>query len=183
MCNIDGMTTVDVYCVYAGLPRNGGRWWADRVGWMEDRLKYSAQGSVFSVYSHNSLTDILQENLGNSAGCLVTFFLHFFWNRTIGDNRNGSIGDYGADVYSLNALKSHCPLSKCRSKQYVLHSWVDIFINGLRWLEDGWWNWTSIVSYFCPVVSSSIYLTSFFPRLFSTVADWMSTILPHMMWP
>jgi len=26
-------------------------------------------------------------------------------------------------------------------------------------------------------------LSSFFPRLFSAVADWMSTILPHMMWP
>jgi len=27
----------------------------------------------------------------------------------------------------------------------------------------------------------SIYL--FFPRLISAVADWMSTILPHMVWP
>ena len=25
--------------------------------------------------------------------------------------------------------------------------------------------------------------SSFFPRLFSVVADWMSTILPLMMWP
>ena len=32
---------------------------------------------------------------------------------------------------------------------------------------------------FC--LSSSIYL-SFFRRLISAVADWMSTILPHMMW-
>ena len=32
--------------------------------------------------------------------------------------------------------------------------------------------------YFCPVVSSS-----FFPRLISAVADWMSTILPYMAWP
>jgi len=23
----------------------------------------------------------------------------------------------------------------------------------------------------------------FFPRLISAVADWMSTILPHMVWP
>jgi len=29
------------------------------------------------------------------------------------------------------------------------------------------------------LLSSSI----FFPRLFSAVADWMSTILPHMVWP
>jgi len=30
------------------------------------------------------------------------------------------------------------------------------------------------------VVSSSFF---YFPRLFSAVADCMSTILPHMMWP
>ena len=36
--------------------------------------------------------------------------------------------------------------------------------------------------YFCPVVSSSIfYLSIFFPRLFSAVGDWMSTILPHIV--
>ena len=27
------------------------------------------------------------------------------------------------------------------------------------------------------------YLLSFFPRLISAVGDWMSTILPHMVWP
>jgi len=31
--------------------------------------------------------------------------------------------------------------------------------------------------------SSSIFLLSFFPRLISAVADSMSTILPHMVWP
>ena len=30
------------------------------------------------------------------------------------------------------------------------------------------------------LLSSSSF---FFPRLFSAVADWMSTILPHMVWP
>ena len=35
--------------------------------------------------------------------------------------------------------------------------------------------------YFCPALSS-IFLF-FFPRLFSAVADWMSTIVPHMVWP
>jgi len=38
---------------------------------------------------------------------------------------------------------------------------------------------------FCPVVSfflSSFYLF-FFPRLISAVGDWMSAILPHMVWP
>jgi len=28
-----------------------------------------------------------------------------------------------------------------------------------------------------------LLLLSFFPRLMSAVADWMSTILPHMVWP
>jgi len=35
---------------------------------------------------------------------------------------------------------------------------------------------------FCPVVSS-IFLLSFFPRLILAVADCMSTILLHMVWP
>ena len=36
---------------------------------------------------------------------------------------------------------------------------------------------------FCPVVSIFLFLSSFFPRLISVAADWMSTILRHMMWP
>ena len=28
-----------------------------------------------------------------------------------------------------------------------------------------------------------MFLSSFFPRLISAVGDWMSTILPHMVWP
>jgi len=38
--------------------------------------------------------------------------------------------------------------------------------------------------YFCPVIS--IYLSFFFlffPRLISAAGDWISTILPHMVWP
>jgi len=29
----------------------------------------------------------------------------------------------------------------------------------------------------------AFFLSSFFPRLISAVADWMSAILPHMVWP
>jgi len=29
----------------------------------------------------------------------------------------------------------------------------------------------------------SFFLSSFFPHLISLAADWMSTILPHMVWP
>jgi len=35
---------------------------------------------------------------------------------------------------------------------------------------------------FYPVISI-FYLLSFFPRLISAVGDWMSTILPHVVWP
>jgi len=28
-----------------------------------------------------------------------------------------------------------------------------------------------------------LLLSSFFPRLISAAADWMSAILPHMVWP
>ena len=39
--------------------------------------------------------------------------------------------------------------------------------------------------YFCPVISFylSIYLSFYIPRLISAAADWMSTILRHMVWP
>jgi len=37
--------------------------------------------------------------------------------------------------------------------------------------------------YFCPVVSIFFFLSIFFPRLISAAVDWMSTILPHDMWP
>jgi len=30
---------------------------------------------------------------------------------------------------------------------------------------------------------SSLFLLFLFPRLISAVRDWMSTILPHMVWP
>jgi len=33
------------------------------------------------------------------------------------------------------------------------------------------------------VLFLSFFLSSFFPRLISAVADWMSTTLPHMVWP
>jgi len=37
--------------------------------------------------------------------------------------------------------------------------------------------------YFCPVVFSSSSTFRFFPHLISVVADWMFTILLHMVWP
>ena len=42
--------------------------------------------------------------------------------------------------------------------------------------------WNDRPLYFCPVVSFFLCFF-FFPRLISAVADWMSTILPHMVLP
>jgi len=36
---------------------------------------------------------------------------------------------------------------------------------------------------FCPVISIFLSFFYLFPRLLSAVGDWMSTILPHMVWP
>ena len=35
----------------------------------------------------------------------------------------------------------------------------------------------------CDFYLSSFFLSSFFPRLISAAGDWISTILPHMVWP
>ena len=37
--------------------------------------------------------------------------------------------------------------------------------------------------YFHAVVCSFFLFLLFFPRLISAAADWMSAILPHMVWP
>jgi len=37
--------------------------------------------------------------------------------------------------------------------------------------------------HFTAVVSSFFLSSYFLPRRFSAVAEWMSTILPHTMWP
>jgi len=42
---------------------------------------------------------------------------------------------------------------------------------------------TDAALYFCPVVSIFLLSFFFFPRLISAVADWVSTILPHTVWP
>jgi len=37
--------------------------------------------------------------------------------------------------------------------------------------------------YIFAVISFYLLSSFFIPRLISAVADWMSTILPHMVWP
>jgi len=43
--------------------------------------------------------------------------------------------------------------------------------------------WPSCVADVDITFLSCFYLSSFFPRLTSAVADWMSAILRHMVWP
>jgi len=45
------------------------------------------------------------------------------------------------------------------------------------------WPPTGQAIIFCSCGFYLLLVSSFFPRLISAVADWMSTILPHMMWP
>jgi len=40
-----------------------------------------------------------------------------------------------------------------------------------------------VMAALCPVISIFLLLLLLFPRLISAVRDWMSTILPHMVWP
>jgi len=60
--------------------------------------------------------------------------------------------------------------SKYRST-VVLEHYPDLFMAALR---------SRCGHYILPC---SFFFLSFFRRLFSAVPDWMSTILPHMMWP
>jgi len=43
--------------------------------------------------------------------------------------------------------------------------------------------WNRADHYIFAVVSFFVFLLLFFPRPISAVADWMSAILPHMVWP
>jgi len=54
-----------------------------------------------------------------------------------------------------------------------MHGWPTVYDRFMEWGRP---------LYFHPVVSF-FFLAIFFPRLVSAVADWMSTILRHMVWP
>jgi len=69
--------------------------------------------------------------------------------------------------YCIDMLYNTCKLLKSGSYFIIVN--ILLFMAALR----------TFCFYRC-----SYYLSSFFfsPRLFSAVADWLSTILPHMMW-
>jgi len=43
--------------------------------------------------------------------------------------------------------------------------------------------WNKAGHYIFALWFLSSFFLSFFPRLISAIGDWMSTILPHMVWP
>jgi len=80
----------------------------------------------------------------------------------------------------INAKKT-CKLRWFQSFpcQHMGIYWITTFIIGHGlWLPYGIGQ--AIIFLSC---SFFFFLSSFFPRLFSAVRDWMSSILPHMMWP
>jgi len=102
---------------------------------------------------------------------------------------------FGAVVYMLRPI--------CETAHFV--NWAVSFRNKTKW--QGFWRRsefrhivanrhlrrTSIDRYYCglhyvvigwPLYSAAVVSSYFFfSGLFSAVADWMSTILPHVMWP
>jgi len=72
-----------------------------------------------------------------------------------------------------DACKQHCP-PRCR-----------YMCTGAELTTFGVLLWPPCVADADIIVSSRFFLllSSFFPRLISVVAGWMSTVLPHMVWP
>jgi len=104
---------------------------------------------------------------------------------------------------AASAYKFHRPIGKLRriglrirvtdttrdsvytaSSESYLHRWSSD--KQLRYSKLALWSPYGIgqtIIYFHAVVCSLFFLSSFFPRRISAVADWMSAILRHMVWP
>jgi len=87
-------------------------------------------------------------------------------------------------IWTVDLVTSKPVLHEFHVRQITFMS-----IFGLSWSFLGLFLWSPYVIgqtiiYFHPVVcSSSSFFLSFFPRLISAVAEWMSAILAHMVWP
>jgi len=112
-----------------------------------------------------------------------------------------------ASVYSTFAVRTHLPnFSAGRKILESLILWIKVLLQGecntecpcpLLWMVlcaelDFWdlqifmvapWNGADHYIFILSFVLSFFFLSIFFPRLISAAADWVSTILPHMMWP
>jgi len=84
-------------------------------------------------------------------------------------------------MFDMRDVSQQLLTAGCTKYNYILgnHTFVkktDNFIMATLWNRAGHY-------IFALWFLLSFNLSSFFPRLFSAVADWMSTILLHMVWP
>jgi len=73
---------------------------------------------------------------------------------------------------------NNCP-SECLSRIVIIY----VMITMIMIIMAALWNRAGHYIFALWFLLPSIYLLSYFPRLIWAVADWMSAILPHMVWP
>jgi len=78
----------------------------------------------------------------------------------------------GAESVIMVALRSRCG-------HYIFALWFLL----LSFCMAALWNRAGHYIFALWFLSSSFFYLFFFPRLISAAADWMSTILRHMVWP
>ena len=62
----------------------------------------------------------------------------------------------------------------------VASQWLCMLVNGQRFFMVALWHRANHNIFMLWFV---LVLLSFFPRLISAATEWMSAILPHMVWP
>jgi len=82
----------------------------------------------------------------------------------------------------------HRPHSSFQTSSNTLSYFLFIYLPKFTFVTS-YWLWSpygigqTIIYSSCGVFFFFFFLSSFFPRLISAVADWMSAILPHIVWP
>ena len=131
-----------------------------RLSWPGRRLPGAGRmDTQLSTHSRAGITYLRQWSLRRS------------WSgERLGSEPIGSGGQWGSSRGTWTpswAAVSHSDQDATRIQSHSVSLWLPYVIGQ--------------AIYFHPVVSSFFLL--FFPRLISAVGDWMSTILPHMVWP
>ena len=118
--------------------------------------------------------------------CETALFLLPVWNMTVGtvkmvnmrhrakfrDDRSNRCGDMAIFRFFKMAAVRHLGFTMRTFRPPTKGIWWSLFIYYGRL-----WNRTDHYNFSC----CSLFF--FFPRLISAAADWMSAILPHMVWP
>ena len=86
-----------------------------------------------------------------------------------------------------NNTRAETPTGKHKSnlKKSQTHSCIDEFLHifCFCWVVSHYPFTQAIIFLPCGFFLSFFFFCLFFPRLISPDADWMSTILPHIVWP